>query len=78
MGQWLATENITHFYNKNRSGGSVLLLDPWISPYIRPWVTGEGGGHDNKNDTESAQSGAQFTFPVDDLARKACSAKHSK
>ncbi len=35
MCQWLAIENVTHFYSKNHSGGSVMLLHvlgPWISP----------------------------------------------
>ena len=32
MCQWLAMGNITQFYSKNRSWGSVMLLDPWMSP----------------------------------------------
>ena len=32
MGQWLATVDITHFYSKNHSCGSVMVLDPWMSP----------------------------------------------
>ena len=31
-GAWLPMANITHLYGKNRSGGSVILLDPWMSP----------------------------------------------
>ena len=30
--RWFAMANITPFYGKNRSGGSVMLLDPWMSP----------------------------------------------
>ena len=29
---WFAMANITHLSGKNRSGGSVMLLDPWMSP----------------------------------------------
>ncbi len=29
---WFPLANITPFYGKNRLGGSVMLLDPWLSP----------------------------------------------
>ncbi len=29
---WFAMAIITHLYGKKHSGGSVMLLDPWMSP----------------------------------------------